>query len=211
MRVYSLVKLVETKPKLILAYEEMIKQLNNRLNELENEKAEFEKQIYKLKKENADLQYENKKLQEEIANVSKKSRIEPERKANQSSEPEKVITGEIGDMLYRTSFEPGKGKLVIPEGYTEILTSSLSKFAFNLRHVVIPKSMKKIDKMALSRCYSLSKVEVDASNPYFCVIDGVLCSMTNCEQIWRPLSASAPEVIDKKLRDYIFSKTGKSV
>lgn len=210
MRVYSLVKIVDKKTKIIMAYEELIKQQNVRLNELENEKTKLEKQVNQLKRENNELKERIQNYSAENINSKNDTNlIKLIRKRETNNEGAYPITYKVGTKLYSNNFNIEKGKLVIPEGYTEIQTRGLMPFAHMLRHLVIPKSMKKIDWEALTCCKNLVKVEVEETNSVFCVIDNVLCNMEDCVQVWRPPHANASEVIDRKLKDYLQKKTNK--
>lgn len=83
--------------------------------------------------------------------------------------PESVTR--IGFMAFH--FCSGLTSVTIPKHTTYIDESAFFMCA-NLTRVVIPESVSEIADGAFSGCTALSEIQVDAGNPSYCIIDGLL-------------------------------------
>lgn len=89
------------------------------------------------------------------------------------SEPPKPVDDFyiIGKCLGRYN-GPG-GNVTVPEGITEIEYGTFQS-RDSVTGITIPKSVIKISPGTLQDCMNLSEIRVDAENPCYCVIDGLL-------------------------------------
>jgi len=56
----------------------------------------------------------------------------------------------------------------------------------NLTCVVVGKDVTGIQKEAFNGCVSMERIEVSPENPYYCSVNGVLCSKDKSQIIWAP-------------------------
>jgi len=80
---------------------------------------------------------------------------------------------EIGEFTFFNC--TGLTSVTIPNSVTEIGEGAFRNCT-GLTSVVIPNSVKEIDGSAFSECTSLKSIQVDANNPAYCDIEGILFS-----------------------------------
>ena len=83
--------------------------------------------------------------------------------------------------------------VVIPDGYTDI--GPPFHGCCDFKSLVIPHSMKNINTSFLEHYYKLEQITVDASNPYYCDIDGVLFSKDRSVLIYYPPERKGSEYV----------------
>ncbi|MBQ8177606.1 MAG: leucine-rich repeat domain-containing protein [Clostridia bacterium] len=72
--------------------------------------------------------------------------------------------------LWRNEFVK---KVVLPDGIESLENSEFAECP-NLEEITLPKNLKYFKRSCLSSCPNLTNIYLDASNPYYVVIDGVL-------------------------------------
>jgi hypothetical protein len=76
-----------------------------------------------------------------------------------------------------------------------------------LKHVVIPKTVKKIASGIFRKCSNMQEIEIDPENPYFCTVDGLLYSNDKTVLIAVPFNENKkitiPEGVEI-IRDFVF-------
>lgn len=72
-------------------------------------------------------------------------------------------------------FGPG-GDVAIPEGFTRICCGVFQdcEGASDVTGIIIPKSVTRIDDHVFPYCANLKEIRVEAGNPRYCVVDGLL-------------------------------------
>lgn len=93
--------------------------------------------------------------------------------------------------------EPGITGVNVPECITKILNEAIPK---GVTSVVIPKSVTEIESMAFSDAEDLLSITVDADNPNYCDIDGVLYSKDKTTLLCYPQGRQDTEFV---IPDYV--------
>lgn len=97
--------------------------------------------------------------------------------------------------LYRYKSTSVQEVFDVPETYegmpvTELMSFSVANAEY-LKEINISKNIKAIDVWALTNCPLLERINVDADNPYFCSVDGVLYNKDKTELIFYPNAKTA--------------------
>lgn len=97
--------------------------------------------------------------------------------------------------LYRYKSTSVQEVFDVPEDYegvpvTELMSFSVANAEY-LKEINISKNIKAIDVWALTNCPLLERINVDADNPYFCSVDGVLYNKDKTELIFYPNAKTA--------------------
>lgn len=99
---------------------------------------------------------------------------------------------EVGDCTWHFEVDAGQADLIveygadwpaevrIPETLGNCPVTSIGEYVFawenGISFISIPKTVTAIDPSAFQACESLQKIEVDAENPAFCSVDGIVYS-----------------------------------
>lgn len=97
-----------------------------------------------------------------------------------------------------------EGKLVIPEGVTEIAPTALQNSAINA--IVLPRSLEKLTSGALA-IESLESITVAEGSPFLQVVDGVLYDSTGTRLLCYPHNLSPEFRVPDKVTSVDFQNT----
>ena len=101
----------------------------------------------------------------------------------------------------------------LPEGLISIGDSAFVSCS-KMEEIYIPASVEEIGRLAFEGCDSLTAINVDAENPYYTSVDGVLFDKDCTELIWCPLknvdTYTVPETV-AYIWEYAFSNSDVEV